>query len=306
MRESDDTDRRVRQAAFEFLRSATARHAGGLPRTLLEQGFDFEGRRVPLLGPQGIFKPAVLREVPLSICTVPVKPGKPRPYDDVLDIGQDVILYRYRGTDPHHPDNVGLRLARERGVPLIYFHGLLPGLYDAIYPVLVIGDDPGALTFLLSVEAEVVASSGPPVLDESREIRRRYATRSVLERLHQRQFRALVLEAYREQCSICRLRHTLEAAHILPDSDPRSRASVPNGLSLCSLHHAAYDQNILGIDTELRVEVRRDVLDEEDGPMLLHGLKAVAGRTLQEPKRKADRPCLDFVAERYEIFRKAW
>jgi hypothetical protein len=27
---------------------------------VLAQGFDFDGRRVPLLGPEGIFKPAIL------------------------------------------------------------------------------------------------------------------------------------------------------------------------------------------------------------------------------------------------------
>jgi hypothetical protein len=31
-----------------------------LPRAVFEHGFDFEGARVPLVGPQGIFKPAVI------------------------------------------------------------------------------------------------------------------------------------------------------------------------------------------------------------------------------------------------------
>jgi hypothetical protein len=44
-------------------------------------------------------------------------------------------------------------------------------------------------------------------------------------------------------------------AHILPDSHPRGAPVVPNGLSLCKLHHAAFDRNILGVHANL---ARRD------------------------------------------------
>jgi putative restriction endonuclease len=83
------------------------------------------------------------------------------------------------------------------------------------------------------------------------------------------------LRAYGEKCSICRLGHTklLEAAHILPDKDPRGLPIVQNGISLCKIHHGAYDGNILGITPDYSVEVNREVLEEKDGPMLLHGLQ---------------------------------
>lgn len=106
-------DSRVRTAAFTFLEAET-RRAGSdvLPRTLLAQGFQFDGRRVPILGPQGIFKPAVLPDMPLSITTVPVEEGEVPPYRDV--IGRDGLLHHcYSGPDPRHRDNVGLRLARQ-------------------------------------------------------------------------------------------------------------------------------------------------------------------------------------------------
>jgi putative restriction endonuclease len=53
-----DLDARVRTAAFAFLTEQTTHHGDTLPRPLLADGFLFEGQRVPLLGPQGIFKPA--------------------------------------------------------------------------------------------------------------------------------------------------------------------------------------------------------------------------------------------------------
>ncbi|HZT76401.1 MAG TPA: hypothetical protein VFA27_07075 [Vicinamibacterales bacterium] len=93
---------------------------------MLLKGFEFEGRPVSLLSPaQGIFKPAILN-VPLSITTTAPSERKRRPYDD--QVGPDGLLrYRYRGTDIQQPDNVGLREAMVRRVPLVYFFGIVPG-----------------------------------------------------------------------------------------------------------------------------------------------------------------------------------
>jgi len=42
---------------------------------------------------------------------------------------------------------------------------------------------------------------------------------------------------------------------------------VPNGVSMCKIHHAAFDAGIFGVDPDgVRVEVRADVLSEIDGP----------------------------------------
>ncbi len=116
--DGDERDRRVRLAAFTFLERMVQLHGDVLPIDVLRQGFVFEGQRVPLMGPQGIFKPAVLPELPLSITTVPVVEGRPRPYED--EVGSDAFLrYRYRGSDPQHYENLGLRKAIHRQVPLI-------------------------------------------------------------------------------------------------------------------------------------------------------------------------------------------
>lgn len=41
-----------------------------------------------------------------------------------------------------HRDNVGLRKAYQNGIPLIYFQGIIPGKYMAVWPVYIAGDDP--------------------------------------------------------------------------------------------------------------------------------------------------------------------
>ena len=101
--------------------------------------------------------------------------------------------------------------------------------------------------------------------------------RQFRQRLHQRSFRERVLRAYREQCALCRLRHQelLDAAHIVPDTEPGGDPIVPNGLSLCKLHHAAFDRHFVGVRGHYVVEVRPDLLEEHDGPMLVHGLQGL-------------------------------
>lgn len=302
----DDPHALVRLAAFKFLEEQT-RLAGddrALPRALLVAGFTFDGQRVPLMGPQGIFKPRVIREIPLSITTVPVVEGEDRPYDDAF--GDDGLLrYRYRGTDPGHHENVGLRLAMQRHIPLIYFHGVVPGLYVPEWPVYIVGDNPGGLAFTVSVEERRFASLGsPPPESEEMEIRRRYATRTFQQRLHQREFRERVVLAYQNHCAVCRLRRQelLEAAHIVGDADPLGVPSVRNGLALCKLHHAAFDTNLIGIRPDYTVDVRRDVLEETDGPMLVHGLQGFNGKSLWVPRRDASKPDPALLSQRYEQF----
>jgi putative restriction endonuclease len=300
-------DDRVRARAFGFLRRQTDLHGEILSHAVLLQGFEFEGRRVPLVGPQGIFKPAILPEVPLSIMTKAVVEGEARPYDDRL--GPDGFLrYRYRGRDPAHRDNVGLRLAMRRAVPLVYLFGVTPGRYMPVWPVFVVRDNPEELAFSVAVDAPYmpVLSGGRPD-PVSLEDRRAYVTVVTQRRVHQQSFRERVLRAYQTQCAICRLRQDelLEAAHILPDGHPRGEPIVPNGLALCKLHHAAFDRHILGITPALTVEVRLDILREADGPMLRHGLQGFQGAHILVPRAAAMRPKAEFLEERYEMFRRA-
>ncbi len=154
----------------------------------------------------------------------------------------------------------------------------------------------------IDMESEAV-----PSVAEGSEGRRSYLTATVRRRLHQRSFREKVLKAYRSQCAFCRLRHRklLDAAHIIPDHIPESRPSVDNGLALCKLHHAAYDSFILGVTPDYVIRVRRDVLREEDGPILVHGLKELHNSELVLPRLRAHWPSQDSLEWRYERFRQA-
>jgi predicted restriction endonuclease len=88
------------------------------------------------------------------------------------------------------------------------------------------------------------------------------------------------------------LRHPelLDAAHIIPDAHPSGQPVVPNGLSICRIHHGAYDNNLIGIRPDFVVEVPHDVLRERDGPMLRHGIQELADERITIPRQVLAQP----------------
>lgn len=298
-------DADLRQAAFDFLENAVRREGEALSWSTLNGRFYFRGELVKLVAPsRGIHKPRQLDAAPLTIVTSPPKPGQPAPYEDGLS-AEGLLEYHYQGNDPDRYDNEWLRTARRLQLPLIYLYGVAKGLYVPSWPVQVVHDDRDQRIFLIgdAVEPSLVGA-----VDRVAEPTRRYGTRTVESRLHQAAFRQRVLRAYAESCAICRLRRTelLEAAHILPDRHARGVPSVPNGLALCRLHHAAFDQFLIGIRPDYVIDVRLDVLEEHDGPMLEHGLKSIHGQRIFVPRRKADHPNPGYLEERYERFLEAY
>lgn len=196
----------------------------------------------------------------------------------------------------------------ERQRPLVYFHGLAEGQYCPSWPVYVVGDEPAALQFRVAMDdAGSIGTNHAGVGEGTEDLRRQYITVAARHRLHQCAFRVRVLRAYRQTCALCRLRHDelLDAAHIVADSDPHGEPVVANGLALCKLHHAAFDRDFLGIRPDCVVEIRRDILEETDGPMLLHGLQGFHGRSIWTPHDSRDKPRPDLLEMRYERFREA-
>lgn len=298
-----DLDLRLRLALFGHIDHLRREHGGLIPSARLNEGMAFDGKRVPIWNqPRGIYKPALLGRDGAALT---IQTSFRDPYEDTRHLEDDKLLYRYQGTDPEHPDNRSLRRALQLGRPLLYLVAVKQSLYEPVFPCYVVGDLPDQLTFLLI--ADVAGYIMPSTRSDEDWPRKAYVTREVKQRLHQQRFRHLVLNAYRDQCAMCRLRHAelLDAAHILPDKDERGRPEVPNGLSLCRIHHRAYDVDILGVDPNYHIHIRRDVLEEIDGPMLRHGLQELHGERIQVPRREALKPRRDYLAERFDRFRAA-
>jgi putative restriction endonuclease len=230
---------------------------------------------------------------------------RPAPYEDEMsDDGR--LVYRFRGTDSDHYQNRWLRALMDQAVPLIYLFGIAPGIYD-VHGAVIMAERPADLAFeveLMEIDAVAVGEMNLAVGADA--LSRRHYLRLVRQRAMQSQFRVRVLTAYRDQCSVCRLRHRelLDAAHIISDRSG-GLMHVTNGLSLCKIHHAAFDTNILGIRPDYVAEIRSDLLEEIDGPMLRHGLQDVHGQLLNVPRRVADQPARSSLERRYEEFRSA-
>jgi putative restriction endonuclease len=297
-------DQGIRRSVFDWLTDERAEHGEAIPRSALE-GFELNGQRIPLMGPQGIWKPAAC-ELPLSITTV-----SNGPYSDTFDVRSGTLQYAYRGTDPQHRDNRGLRQAMIEKVPLVYFHAVEPGRYVAAYPTFVVSADPARLMFTMQVDdlnASLAAQADDyPMADDNVVLRRAYVTRTVQQRLHQVVFRERVIRAYQQRCALCSLRHQelLDAAHITPDSDAEGEPVVSNGVALCKLHHAAFDRFFFAIRPDYVIEVRPSILTESDGPMLVVGLQQIHDRRIFLPRRAVDLPDPERLARRYAEFMRA-
>ncbi len=282
----------VRRSAMAYLAEAMASSGGVVTRAQLE-AFSYGGEQLKLIDQsRGIRNPRQLAAT-LSILSQPKGP-----YDDV-ETEDGLLRYAYRDGDPDSGDNRKLRRAAELGLPLVLLQGIAAGVFVPTFPVYVVADDPVGRYVEIAVDENLRYLAGATPTADTRE----YAERLTRLRLHQPVFRARVLRAYEQACAICRLRHVdlLDAAHILSDA-AGGQPVVPNGLSLCKIHHAAYDRGILGVRADYVVEVRPDVLLEVDGPMLKHGIQDVHGWTLELPKRIGDRPDRELLAQRWVTF----
>lgn len=308
MATQDDAEWGLRLAAFESVKRLSALQAD-LTSTDLANGFEYRGERVPLVNPQrGIFKPRRMRYL-LSIRTVFPRSGARVWYDDQREVHQQIyegdesVDYAFMGDNPDAADNRWLREAMENQIPVIYFLGVAPGLYQAIVPTFVVGWDATSLkarvAFGLPGEAELQL---PETTGE-----RRYALREVKQRIHQASFREAVITAYGGRCAISGLPEQLllDAAHIIPDKDEKlGQPVVPNGLPLSKIHHAAFDSHLIGIDPDYRIHVSDRLLRQNDGPFL-EALKRLHRGRLHLPPRTKDRPDRERLAIRYDQFKAA-
>ena len=231
----------LRQSIFDALAPVVAEHGavtraqlsafpvGGMTRRLIDQS-------------RGIWNPQSLTAT-LSVVSSP-----DGPYSD-REVEGGFLHYDYRAGSIEG-DNAKLRRAYELGLPIIFLRKIDNGVYVPIFPVYVVGDDKNARQFTLALDESLrfLVQGAQESMAE-----RRYAERIARHRLHQAEFRGRVLRAYETRCGVCALKHgrLLDAAHIIGDTQSGGDPVVPNGLSLCKIHHAAFDSDLLRISPDL-------------------------------------------------------
>jgi putative restriction endonuclease len=285
----------LRLRIMDWVRDRAELNGGFLHRDELLD-FHLDGQKLPIIDySRGIRNPAAFAS------TLSVVSAADGPYDDT-ESEDGLLHYAYRKGDPWSGDNRKLRNAMQSGSPLILFRKEVPNVYTPVMPVYVVDDEPENRQFLIALDESFTFIGDVRHLTTRQ---REYALRLAKQRLHQPAFRTRVLVAYETRCAVCELKHgsLLDAAHIVPDGDELGAPTVNNGLSLCKIHHAAYDQNMLGVTPDYEVQIAVDLLQEIDGPMLKHGLQEMHGRDLRLPSRRSDQPNRDHLAWRYEQFR---
>jgi putative restriction endonuclease len=68
---------------------------------------------------------------------------------------------------------------------------------------------------------------------------------------------------------------------------------VANGIALSKIHHAAFDNHLMGIDPDGRVHVSKRLLMLHEGPLLEQSLKAAAVALIRLPRAKQYYPHRD-------------
>lgn len=310
-----DTEMPVRLAAFQRIEELTRLHGPELDWELIQQGFHFrEETYLFATRAKGIFRPRQMHGGALSIKTIVPRGTREVPYDDATeDLYSGVFTYRLEGTDPRNHANQLLEIAYRKQAPLIYFLGTSPGRYKPLWPMVIADFDAQGLKCrvvkLNPGDLSWMAASGPVLQDAESGvdfIRRQYVTVQAKKRLHQAVFRERVLHAYECRCAVCLLPHAplLHAAHIRPDSDELSEATVQNGLALCLLHHGAFDSDLMGIHPDGHIELSPTLRETQSLPMLEHAFQAFAGRRIHVPVRREHWPSPQFLEERYRRFRQ--
>jgi putative restriction endonuclease len=171
-----------------------------------------------------------------------------------------------------------------------------PLLHDqrgAIGPYLEALNDVAQLT-----ESDVAAITKPE---------RREVLATIRKKVREQDFRARVLRAYGDQCAMCGVQlRLIEAAHILPVAEPTSTDETANGIALCSLHHDAYDRNLISFSDSYRIETSGASEQLLRADKLLGGLaafKAALRPAILLPADRRDHPRPDYIRRSREVRR---
>lgn len=295
----------LRDAAFARLDQLSLLYDECIPWAEIEKGFMFKGDNVAFASKAvGIFKPARLGAGALSIKRVVPKSGRINIYQDSEEENESgCFQYSLQGDDAGNHHNKLLVDAHDLRLPIIYFYGVSPGVYRAIYPCYV--EDIKGLLCYVSISNKLSSDVVREDPYQSDLINKRYILRETKFRLHQASFRSAVLAAYGNTCAMTGLpiAKLLDAAHIIPDANPDGRASVENGICLSKIHHKAYDANLIGIDPDYKIHVSKELLGTTDGPILELCLKGLNGKSILLPKLSRNWPSKDALSDRFTGFK---
>lgn len=293
-----DRDLAIREAAIRHCRLLSQQWGEAVPYEELARGFPFEGERLKLVGPQGVFKPKELRDGPLTLLSTLASSYE----DEHLD--GEVVLYDYAPPQRGY-ENDGLKRIAGMGRSAILLKQVKAKPrpeYMVFAPVAMVGFDDVARKVRLNLaaaEQDVLGVAAPAPSPFSKA----YAETTTKARLHQAHFRRNILGAYSNRCCICELqeRPLLDAAHIIPDRLPEGVPEIQNGMAMCPTHHRAFDQNVIVVTEEYRIEVQQARLRHVEEQATQRMILDYHGRPIRLPKDESMRPSPEFLKKKIEL-----
>ena len=308
----NDPDAHIRSAAFSALEKLVRYQPDGLVRwDAIHRGFQVGSEHIHFANrARGIFKPRQMSAA-LSIKTVVPRAGRPTWYSDQglasskLDALTGLWHYDLARGGLDDPTNQALQTAMHRGAPLIYFIGVREKTYQPVFPVWVEAFDPEEGHVLLAaadigdnrLSSVAAARSNLPLSVETS-----WTLRTTRARNHQAWFSTRTKAAYQWRCAFSGLpvRQLLVGAHIIPDAEG-GPASVRNGICMTTLHHMAFDSNLIGVDPDFRIHVSPSLRDQKDGTLLAN-IKDLAGQRIRLPDNPVDKPDSNLLEQRFNQF----
>jgi len=112
-------------------------------------------------------------------------------------------------------------------------------------------------------------------------------------------FKSIVYDAYNNKCAMCSIGlELIEAAHIIPHSHEKGTDEIGNGISLCALHHTAYDRSLIYFDTEFNILINTTKMEYLEKVGLDSGFRkfqALAFDKIQLPTNHTLRPNIENI-----------
>lgn len=120
-------------------------------------------------------------------------------------------------------------------------------------------------------------------------------------------FRKRVLGAYEHRCAVCGVQlELIDAAHIIPVAASTSTDETKNGISLCRLHHTAFDRNLISFDERYKIEVSNSEVVRLTATKLVGGIqqfKEQLRTAIILPADRRDYPPPEYILEARRVRR---
>ena len=310
----NDPDAHIRAAAFSAMDKLICHQQDGfVPWDIIHKGFQVGNEHFHFANrARGIFKPRQMTAA-LSIKTTVPRAGRLTWYRDQglasakLESTTGLWHYELARGGLNDPTNQALQMAMYRSAPLIYFIGVGESTYQPVFPVWVEEFNAEAGHVLLATEdindnhlssVMAVRQNLPLAVETS------WSLRTSRVRNHQAWFSTRIKAAYRWRCAFSGLpiRELLIGAHIVPDAEG-GPASVRNGICMTTLHHTAFDSNLISVDPDFLIHISPSLRDQKDGALLAN-LKNLEGQRLRLPDNPMDQPDLILLEKRFNEFQR--